>query len=221
MGMSTKKFTKKRPLERQNATVSSRPFKQPKQSFQKSIGAVASRGPESKDITSTYISAPAGVNWDIQLVNGTVLGNAASGMRVGRKIGITKLVMRYSCAVDGRVAIVYDRDCNGVAPTALQIWLNNSINGLNRLENNDRFLMLADVYLNDEQMTTLTGTINATGMLVRKFREPLLTTYLDVVPPGTGGIADIASGAIFLCFVTAQPAGGTMNSAVRLRFTDS
>lgn len=157
------------------------------------------------------------------LLNPTVQGTAATGQRLGRKITMTSLLVRYSCtlattSVGGAVArilIVYDKQTNGATPAITDILTNNDFTSPMNLDNTDRFTILMD------ELTDPISVGNNFSIAKNRYVKMKLDS---VYSTNNGDVTDIKTGGVF-AFI-AQTGGvtttvGTVDSFTRIRFLDS
>lgn len=209
-----RKVAKQQPVD----VVVARPFKRPRPTFAKQIGAAAGPSrPELKDITSAFtLTTGAGPVWSaLQLVNPIPQGTTPSS-RIGRKLVLKSIVSRYALTPGtgqgARWMIVYDHAPNGALPLITDILSADSINAHVNLTNSDRFMILHDEYIN----TFATGSVYV-NKYYRKFTDQGLQSQWTTATTGT--IADVVTGAIY-CMSITSAAAGTFATTVRVRFTD-
>lgn len=180
---------------------------------------------ELKDITTTGATSLTLFNsgaGQLILLNGVARGAAATE-RVGRQIKMKSIYLRYVCypaptsagASPVRVMIVYDKQTNTVAPTALEILTVDNVYSPNQLANSRRFVTLMDRVLAISTLGEAVGTIEF-------YKKMNLDTQFNAVG-NTGTVTDIQSGSIYM-FVwgtagiqTASLLGGW---TARIRFED-
>lgn len=165
--------------------------------------------------SNTWVATP-------QLLNGSIQGTEAVN-RLGRKITLTSLYVKGNLllAPTGtlggycRIAVVYDKQANGTAPSITDVFLANDLNSPNNMTNSDRFIKVADFE---------TGIVSQNGDCVAPiefYRKLNLETCYNTGNAGT--IGDIASGSLymFVCnngnFTTAAP---VCSFRSRVKFTD-
>jgi len=184
---------------------------------------------ELKDLSAYYVDDdPAGTT---SLVNNIAEGTGINE-RIGRRYNLSTFSMKYivtsptdfSSAIL-RILIVYDKQPNGVAPDAADLFgsavsTSRASTFLN-IANRDRFLILAEKRINSipidsAHVGVIAGTI---GVNCRN---------LPVTCDGTGGtITDITTGSLYIIAVASPPeAGGNatkpgLNYTWRLRYTDN
>jgi len=175
------------------------------------------------DITITTAISSTGV---FGLLNGLVLSNDATG-RVGRQIAIKSLHIRslhYVTTGTGvdqvqRMILFQDMQSNGVAPVWTDLLVGDVYSNPN-LANRNRFRIIRDktFYLN---ATAEPNSGHLNNLHIKFPGRGLITTY----NAGNGGaVADIATNALYLYFVSnigaGATAGGVIGSA-RLRYQDN
>lgn len=156
------------------------------------------------------------------VLNPLSLGTAANGQRVGRKIQMRSVQIRYIVTPPGaggvsqnRFVLVYDKQTNGATPIATDVFTINSFHSPLNLNNAERFVVIFDEITDSCQSQLL----NIAGKRYAKIR-------LDTVYTGnTGTVSDILSGGLFLfCANNSDPAVGnasTSYSYSRVRYTDA
>lgn len=154
------------------------------------------------------------------LLNGLASG-AGTNERVGRKVTIKSVSLRYIHDATGsdpasqiRIAIIYDKQPNGALPGVTDIFnLGNFISHLN-LSNSDRFVVIMDEISDSAQSASL----NISGK--RHVKCNLETIY----GAGTNGISAINSGSLMILAANnSDPTIGNVTSLfynVRIRYTD-
>jgi len=187
------------------------------------------RGPElfSKETANaTYVADTTGT---VTLLNGIAQGddiNQRKGRRITNKAvhiqGIVEPVDASTNSTLARVIVVYDRQPNGAALTVADVLTSVNSHSFNKLDNRNRFLVLADkkffIGAFDNTATqTYAGSPFGHKVEIHK-RISLPTTHM-----GTGDtIASIATGSIYMVTVGDQApnAGGVFSLTARLRYTD-
>lgn len=183
-----------------------------------------SLGPERKAIdVSQALLIPTGT------ATGTIsslLTPIAQGVndteRIGRKVRLLKMDLRYNAYMAStttvgspfRIKIVYDKQANGVAPTAAQVLTTDSMISPNNLDNADRFITLADWYT---QPMSVPSDMNESKRLTRKM------DLNQIWSAATGTIADITTGSVYLwVWSNGQIAttAGVFSYYCRFRYTD-
>lgn len=165
----------------------------------------------------------------VTLLN-TVAQGASVSQRVGKKIMLKSLQFRglmqngsTAAANDVAVLIVYDRRPNGALPAITDILSSVTPTSMNNDANSGRFVILKRI---DEVMIgNLTAAANYTEAAVKGCDYYMTlggqpTTYKAL---GTGAIADIEQGALYLVTVGGTAAGTAAASLIgsfRLRFKD-
>lgn len=156
------------------------------------------------------------------LLNGCIQGTEAT-QRLGRKIVMTSLYLkgRLSLAPTTtgggyvRIAIVYDKQANGAAPAATDVFLTDNNTSPNNLSNRDRFVKVVDM---ESPVISVAGEYQVP---IEIFRKLGLETTFNTGNAGT--IGDITGGSLYLfigrtsSFGVANP---TFNSQCRIKFTD-
>jgi len=179
-------------------------------------------GPEIKNIDVNSTSAPPlTASFSVpQLLNGVTQGSGATA-RLGRKILMKSFQIRYTCSVvDGddasqhRIVVVYDKQTNGAAPIATDVFTVNDFNSPLNLNNSDRFVVICDEITESVQ----SSVINISGKRYVKMN-------MEVLCGGSGNaVADINSGSVYIFIANnASPTMGTVTSLfwyIRIRLCD-
>ena len=150
------------------------------------------RGLEKKFIDTASTITNLSTTPQLILLNGVTTGTDYN-TRIGREIKMTSSYLRWNASTTVnafiRVMLIYDKQPNGVAPSAVtDILVAQSMTSPNNLNNKDRFISISDkVY-----------TFDTAGVLVRfakKYKKlSTVCTY-----SGTGAtVASIATGAYYL-----------------------
>jgi len=187
--------------------------------------ASPSRMGELKFKDTNYAVGPAvGVTTfgGVLLLNGLVPGSTAT-TRIGRKIIIKSLLMRYRGKVDPttiggsptRMLIVYDKQANATPPTILDVLERDDFTSPNNLSNRDRFVTLCD---HMAAPVSQNGNQSIADVVYKPLN--LETMFNDGV---AGTIGDITTGSIY--FFYAQTAGITVTPSqfewdFRIRYSD-
>ena len=189
----------------------------------------AKYGPEKKNIDtdmtmasgiSVAIASPA---WSLSpLLNGLAEGTTPS-TRIGRKITMKSIQLvwtaRFPTGATGgctlRFRIVYDKQANGAAPSAISIFQTDSYYAPNNLGNADRYVTIVDHITSP---MSADGDRDVSGRIYKKIG-------LDTMFTGsTSGIASIGTGSLYL-FVSqsggAAASSPFLNAFVRVRYADS
>lgn len=112
---------------------------------------------------------------------------------------------------------LYDASPDFALTSSVFIFNNDSIDGLMNLSNNDRFLILHDEYINNQNTQNLS--------LAGHFFVNLRKTPLDCIwdDNGSGSITHLSKGAIFLlgCVIAdGSVTNTTVTYSARLRYVD-
>lgn len=184
-------------------------------------------GNEKKEIVTALPNA-GGVVGSVTFSAGTLLNHTAQGAgslnRIGRKITMRSLYVRYSCSLAPtslggsplRILIVYDKQSNAIAPAITDILVANDFNAVNNLNNSDRFITIAD------ELTKPLSVGNNTSVAGTIYRK----LGLDVIFKDTSAndITDITTGSVY-AFIAQTSAVTVVTPAVlsfcRIRFTDA
>lgn len=184
---------------------------------------------------ATFFNAAAGGT--LTTINLTTQGTGNSG-RVGRVAVIKSVQGRFAISSTNgaaglspapmiRVIAVYDKETNGVAPTAAQILQADVITSAMDLENAQRYIILADSgILNSTQQGGALAFNAPVGSQVYDFYKKC-NLALEWNTGNVGTIADINYGAIYILTYcsgingAAQPAIYGQAGYTRVRFTDA
>lgn len=177
--------------------------------------------------TSVASCFPVATTWNFALVNGIAPGTGSSA-RIGSRIEVKSIAFRVNCqttsnATNGsplRVRIFYDKESNGAAPAATDVFNQNDINGMNNLLLGGRFITLFDKTW-DPVLSGVGGA--GAGAVQGQTLEGYVKVNLPVKYNAgiAGTVADIVSGSIY--FATCQ--NGVFSpqldeALVRIRYTD-
>jgi len=190
----------------------------------------AGAAPELFSVDTAQADYVCDTTGSVTLLNGIAQGddiNNRHGRRVQLKAvhvcGVIKPIDDTTVANVSRVMLVFDKQCNGAALTIADVLTSVSGTSYNKLDNRDRFVVLADYkYALGGMNTTATQTYGASPScfkvdIHRKINLPV--TFIGT----TNAIASIQSGSLYLITVgTAAPnAGGQFQAATaRVRYTD-
>ena len=202
----------------------------------RNIGAIGPprNAPELKNFDTILTVGAYAQNWStFQHLNAIPQG-ATANQRIGRKLTLKKLAFRWnfrlgtgSSLAPLRMIIVYDHSPLGSVPLATDVLNSNDINGQFNLNNSERFMILADRYLVQEQgyEPSLSGSdlsgAGWAGKLVLNFNPGLNQQYNGNTG---GGIADVTSGAIYVSFCSTVSGTALLGTVTtfnsRVRYTD-
>jgi len=123
---------------------------------------------------------------------------AAAGQHLGRTAQMKSIQYRLSTNMAAtttgsgslRVVIVYDKQSNGAAPTAVQVFQANHIASPMNLSNSKRFIVLVD---DTHEGLSVTGPASAYMKNFKKINLPI--EYFDT---NNGDITDIATGSVYM-----------------------
>lgn len=160
----------------------------------------------------------------VTLINGVALGTDIDD-RIGRQVMLRSVEMKgyvYPTAGTGvdqihRVLLVYDRQCNGVAPAITDILKAVSTTAVRNLNNRKRFKILMDKVF----PVSASGEANSihTYTFYRKLRHPM-----EFNAGNAGTVADIQNGGLFVVTLGTSAPGATAggsNWTTRVRYNDS
>lgn len=181
------------------------------------VGGLAGQGfkPEFKniDLTLNKSSAALGLWGPASLLCTIPQGNTAT-TRIGRKVTLKSLLIRWSTPYgtstdnnqgwQGRIFVVYDREPL-VTPLAAQILVDDNINGLMNLDVVDRYIIIADQYINSSD-----GNRTGYGKIYKKFNLEQLYTG-----------STLNSGQIYLFLnMNQNTTANALSFSCRIRYTD-
>lgn len=167
------------------------------------------------------------------LVN-TISGVAAGtdyNTRIGRKIMMRSLLLRFALSPISttsapigdtvRVIVFYDTQTNGVLPTIAQLLQNGQVDDPLNLDNRDRFRVIMDKYIAMPAVTYTAGALTAgspTPKTFTKFRK----FRLESIFSGTSGaVGSIATGGIFIAYLSSGVNLTNIQWDARVRFIDN
>ena len=134
---------------KQDGTPYARPRRRAKGVQDKSAFQDTSPSVELKntDYSTSNLWTTASTQWTITPVNLMAQGTAATN-HIGRKVTLKSILVRSSIDTTDvhRMVIIYDKECNGAAAVAADIFAVNTISSPLNLDNSDRFIVLADVF---------------------------------------------------------------------------
>jgi len=215
--------------------------------YKKSSAPMATRGfsfpiPEKKYKDMTIAILTCNTTGAFQLMNGLVMGTTYND-RIGRRICIKSIYIRGMVGQEGsfttitsplvsqgqlcRLIVVADMQPNGAVPALTDVLFEaTSLAQLNP-NNRDRFKILVDKQWAVGRL--IYDTTNGIAALdncqwpVKKFKKlNLSTTYNG---GNTGGIGDIATGALYMLWVGSESAGTDTDCAffgtARIRYYDN
>lgn len=174
---------------------------------------------EKKNFDASAQYVPAGANlWSQIIANNIILVGTSPTSRIGRKITMKSLYLRYRVVPSTdpapsstRILVVYDKQTNGALPVVTDILQTNEYNAPNNLSNMDRFITLVDIIT---QLPNSAQTVSGS-----EYRKINLDTVFNLINGGT--VADINFGGVFILCVPAS--GAVLNTTTiysRIRFTD-
>lgn len=193
--------------------------------FAMQIGANGSDVPEVKnfDVLNQAIAATVGNNWSVMsgtgatgLLNGVLNGSGPTQV-LGRKYNCKSLLVRWSTnvvsSVPIRIVVIYDHAPNSVAPAITDIFTDNSYYAMMNLKNNDRFMVIKDLYV---RTLIQDGGPTQGDVIYKKFKNGLQVVTQTSGTPGT--ITDISTGAFYI--LVAGVGAVTLTYSSRIRFVD-
>lgn len=198
----------------------------------------ARKTPSSKYMRSTFARRESGyvdlavANYPMDTTGSvTLIATIAQGVTVNQRVGKKALIKSIQCrgqAYAGTTAtlndcaylIVYDKRPTGALPVVTDILVSAAANAMNNDNNSGRFRVLkrVDFRLVGNSTTPTVDAVSADA----DFYLPVNKVEVFKAA-GTGAIADIEEGAIYLVTVGNQAAGNTaaiLSVAFRTRFID-
>lgn len=184
---------------------------------------VAIKQHELKTVNQAYIASGIVNTGGLYLLNGIAQG-VGGGQRIGRDVRIEFIDFHYQLATSANVAdtirlvIFKDKECRGAAPTAADLWTNQTP-GVMQLStwNQDnigvRFKVLHDQIFNVVPRASIPLNAFQKKILVRSN-----THYYDVA---TAGIAGIDSGSIYLWLCSTTAASTNAGLDINVYYRDS
>lgn len=132
-------------------------------------------------------------------------------MRLGRKISLKHLQIGIQWHVDPahyqsnyKWAIVYDRQCNGVAPTNADVWAVASASSHRNMVNIHRFKVIKEETRHIAPAQTSVGNTTAPTIRTEKNNFISLKGYETLFNTSSGTIGDIVSGSLWLMMISDQ-----------------
>lgn len=186
---------------------------------------VAKTERKSMDVQNDTLAMPFGSS---TFTGPTLLSHAVHGTlginHVGRRITMKSLYIRWAAYLNStsgfsgqiRILVVYDRQCNGAAPAAVDVLLSNNFFSCNRISNSDRFIVLVD------ELTPTISVNDATscaGVIYKKLNLECIFTDTD-----NDDVTDIKTGSIHIFAAqtgTITTAGPSVQYTSRIRFVDA
>lgn len=226
-----KKSTKRK---RSTSSGGSKPKKQ-RFSQAKNVGAITKKNAvewKNIDVGTAVTTVGGGSEWSILTFLNPVPQGTNSSQRIGRKLAMNRLHFRWvksqtvpAAATDVgqyypiRLLLVYDRSPQGALPLITDILSNAGFESHVNLDNSDRFIILRDMIVQEEQQ--FSAQLHS-GKISLKFPQGLLCQW-DNVAGGT--IADITAGAIYFAYAMTGLPGATKAISVafnsRIRYSDA
>lgn len=171
------------------------------------------------DYSTSNLFTTGSSNWTITPVNLMTQGTGQNS-HVGRKVSLKSILLRSTSDITDvtRMVIIYDKECNGAAATAADIFSVNTLSSPLNLDQSDRFIVLADVF----PMAVGNGQYPSSNQgfpcyeIYRKMSLPMIFNTIT-----TATISAVNCGAIYVC---TNAEGGTVTdeiSYVRVRYTDA
>ena len=176
--------------------------------------------PERKNIDlETTFAAPLTASFATpQLINGCAQG-VNINERIGRRIVMKSVQFRailsgQATASQHRIVVVYDKQANGAAPIATDVFSVNTFYSPLSLGRSDRFVVVLDEITDSIQSQTL-------NISAKRYVKCNLETIFSGT---TSGIASITSGSLYMFVANnADPTIGVTSTAymfIRVRYTD-
>lgn len=245
-GMGAKRFRSTSVPTSNPSIAAYRRSKGVRANYRPSSGFIRNSGPQAVTaelkvmdlINASYAIENTGTQ--LALLNGCAPGSNNFN-RIGRKLQLKSLQIHGSIAsTDGttldakfRMAIVYDKQANGAAPTYSDIFTSQDISGVTNsttsamvnLNNRDRFEIIRDTFLVlGGKDTTATQSYSGTPTIVPIDMFIALNNRVTIYNAGTAGtVGDITSGSLYVFFIATQAntTGGNFIGSFRTRFSDS
>lgn len=202
---------------------------------------------ELKSVDNWNAGISCGAAGSINLMNGIATGSSFYN-RVGRQIKMKSFQIKaffrsntqFSDQTYVRIALVYDAQSNGVAPTLTDLWTDYSATGATQttptsginLNNRDRFRILMEETVNLPQVGIQTtndiGTVNTGPGSSPGAKELCLHKYINLkglvtnFKSDTNTVGDISTGGLFLVTLGSSTftAPWTLVFSTRVRFYD-
>lgn len=209
-----------------NPTAEKKPT-QKKPKFKRQNAMIIPRvTPELKwnDVQTLTALLPFG-GWTAGQNLSNLIPGGGSTNRIGRKVNWTKLNMRSTFNLDQgsnptggcciRQVVVFDKQANGAAPTALSVFAFDDFTSQMNLDNRDRFVILMDTITTG---LSLGNMYNVQTVQNRRFN---CETIYNAGTAGT--VADINTGSIYYFVSQSNAIFGVniqQNTRFRLRFVD-
>jgi len=179
------------------------------------------RSPELKNIdySTSNLFTTGTQAWTITPINLMTQGTGQNS-HVGRKVTLKSILLRTTvdCTDMTRLLIVYDKECNGAAATAADIFAVDRLPSPLNLDQSDRFIVLADVFPSAVGNNQIPQNTTATPCyeIYRKMSLPMLFNTIT-----SATMSAVNCGAIYIC---TNGEGGTVTDEithVRVRYTDA
>lgn len=218
--------------------------KRPLPNFTPSISLFTAprRSIEYKQVDVPKASYPLNTTGAVTLINGLDPGNFPYQF-LGRKITLKSVALDWCLTFvraignidQGRVAIIYDKQPNGILPAIADIFQDidstgatstSAMSGMN-LNNGDRFRVICDRRLclpliNDTATTAIAFPSDKNDLAGNVFRKMSMDTTFNL--NGDSTILSIDTGALYLVTfgdTTAGSEGFSLTAKTRVRFTDA
>lgn len=179
------------------------------------------------DSTATTNIATTGL---VNTISGVAAGTDYNN-RIGRKIMMRSLLIRMTLepiattsAPTGdvvRVIVFYDTQTNGVLPTIAQLLQNSQFDDPLNLDNRDRFRIIMDKFIGMNPVTYTAGALTAGAPVVKtltKYRKFKLEGIFSGV---TSTVGSIATGGIFIAYISKNGTLTNITWDARVRFIDN
>lgn len=179
-------------------------------------------------IDTTYTNVPINTTHSIVLLNGCIQGTGIAE-RFGRRIRNVSVHIKGILHNDTntktnhcRLALVWDKQANGTAPTQAEIWSQTGTAGMRNPDNFRRFTVLWDELYTLSGNTLTSGQTNDTTLRkVDKFIKCPKSCITQFNAGNAGSVSDIETGSLHLVMYSQQVAGTSdseFDGYVRLRF---
>lgn len=198
-------------------------------------GQYSKRGrAELKVIDSSGTNLVAPIPGTVILLNGVAIGSDFN-TRIGRRITMKSILMNINYFPTGganlnasigtysRFSVVYDSQPNSqiAVPAYTDIFVNSTPNAPINLNNRDRFYVLMEMRGQVGSYTMSASNNLATGSPQNKFWSKFRRMTKETIFSGTNDtIANIATGALYLCVVSDVTLTCSFDYFSRVRFED-
>lgn len=179
------------------------------------------------DSTATTDIPTAGL---VNTISGVAAGTDYNN-RIGRKIMMKSLLLRFALSPIAtasapigdvvRIIVFYDTQTNGVLPTIAQLLQNSQFDDPLNLDNRDRFRVIMDKYIGMPASAYTAGALTAgspTPKTMTKYRKFRLE---GIFSGTTAAVGSIATGGIFIAYLSRTNTVTNITWDARIRFVDN